>query len=105
FLFVPLLPPHSSFFPYTQLFRSLFDFRGVFEPLRDVREFQRVYVDPEAGTIVWLNGADLDPLVLYAAVTKQSVESLLAGAVALRPEEHTSELQSLRHLVRRLLLE
>ena len=60
----------------------LIDFRGIFEPLRDVQEFQRVYVDPEAGTIVWPNGADLDPLVLYAAVTKQSVESLLGGAVA-----------------------
>ena len=39
----------------------LIDFRGVFEALPDVREFQRVYVDPEAGTIVWPNGADLDP--------------------------------------------
>jgi len=57
----------------------LIDFRGVFEPLRDVREFQRVYVDPEAGTIVWPNGADLDPLVLYSAVTKRSIESLLAS--------------------------
>ena len=60
----------------------LIEFSGIFEPLREVREFQRVYVDPEAGTIVWPNGADLDPLVLYAAVTKQSVESLLGGAVA-----------------------
>jgi len=57
----------------------LIEFRGIFEPLRDVQQFQRVYVDPEAGTIVWPNGADLDPLVLYAAVTKQSVESLLAA--------------------------
>jgi hypothetical protein len=57
----------------------LIDFRGVFEPLRDVREFQRVYVDPEAGTIVWPNGADLDPLVLYSVVTNRSIESLLAS--------------------------
>ena len=58
----------------------LIEFRGIFEPLRDAREFERVRVDPEAGTIVWPNGADLDPLVLYAAVTKKSIESLLASA-------------------------
>jgi hypothetical protein len=57
----------------------LIDFRGVFEPLRDPMEFQRVYVDPEAGTIVWPNGADLDPLVLYAAVTRRSIDSLLTS--------------------------
>lgn len=57
----------------------LIDFRGVFEALRDVREFQRVYVDPEAGTIAWPNGADLDPLVLYSLVTNRSIESLLAS--------------------------
>ena len=57
----------------------LIDFRGVFKALRDVREFQRVYVDPEAGTIVWPNGADLDPLVLYSEATNRSIESLLAS--------------------------
>ena len=57
----------------------LIEFRGVFEALRDAREFQRVYVDPEAGTIVWPNGADLDPLVLYSAVTNRSIESLLSS--------------------------
>jgi hypothetical protein len=59
---------------------KLINFRGVFEPLRDAREFERVFVDPEGGTIAWPNGADLDPIVLYAAVTKQSVESLLASS-------------------------
>jgi hypothetical protein len=58
---------------------KLIKFRGVFEPLRDLREFERVFVDADGGTIAWPNGADLDPIVLYAAVTKQSVESLLAS--------------------------
>jgi hypothetical protein len=38
---------------------------SIFEPLRDPDYFAQVVVDPEAGTIVWPNGADLDPLVLH----------------------------------------
>jgi len=37
----------------------------VFEPLRDPAEFRKVDVDPARGTIVWPNGADLDPDVLH----------------------------------------
>ena len=38
----------------------------VFEPIRsDPGLFRSVRVDEEAGTIVWPNGADLDPDVLY----------------------------------------
>ena len=37
----------------------------MFEPLRDVTEFRKVAVDRELGTIVWPNGADLDPDVLH----------------------------------------
>jgi hypothetical protein len=44
-------------------------FRGVFEPLKDPDYFARVRVDPELGTVVWPNGADLDPDVLYALVS------------------------------------
>lgn len=41
-------------------------FDGVFEPFLDPSFFARVTVDQEAGTIVWPNGVDLDPDVLYA---------------------------------------
>jgi hypothetical protein len=44
-------------------------FRGVFEPLHDMNYFAQVRVDPELGTVVWPNGADLDPDVLYGHVT------------------------------------
>ena len=44
-------------------------FRGVFEPLRDPLYFAQVRVDPELGTVVWPNGADLDPDVLYGRIT------------------------------------
>lgn len=51
---------------------------GVFAPLKDRREFVKVYVDAETGTISWPNGADLDPLVLYARVTSVDVSELLS---------------------------
>lgn len=40
-------------------------FRGVFAKLKDEREFARVRVDPELGTITWPGGADLAPEELY----------------------------------------
>jgi hypothetical protein len=39
---------------------------GVFQPLEDMVVFQQVQVDPESGTLVWPNGVDLDPDVLYS---------------------------------------
>ena len=48
-------------------------FEGVFEPLKDPGYFSQVKVDPEAGTIVWPNGADLDPLVLHSKVTGKPI--------------------------------
>lgn len=36
----------------------------VFEPVRDLLVFRQVAVDRELGTIVWPNGADMDPDVL-----------------------------------------
>ena len=47
---------------------KVLDFKGIFAPLRDEKEFAKVRLHAELGTIVWPNGADLDPDVLYAAV-------------------------------------
>lgn len=42
------------------------ELRGpMFEPLADPAFFAQVRFDPELGTVVWPNGADLDPLVLH----------------------------------------
>jgi hypothetical protein len=49
--------------------RATIPFDGVFEPLKDPAYFAKVRVDEEAGTIVWPNGADLDPWVLHSKVT------------------------------------
>jgi hypothetical protein len=52
----------------------LIEFEGVFAPLRDEQEFAKVHLHPELGTIVWPNGADLDPDVLYARVTGKAID-------------------------------
>ncbi len=45
----------------------------IFEPLRkDRTQFSRIRVDEELGTIVWPNGADIDPDVLYHGRTPVS---------------------------------
>src|SRR5258705_2049714 len=87
-------PPRSTLFPYTTLFRSASS-QGEF--------------------IQWLDADDLlAPDKISKQLAKldrcQSNRTLLSGAWAHfrsrpRSEEHTSELQSLRHLVCRLLLE
>jgi hypothetical protein len=49
-------------------------FRGVFESLQNETAFQQVRVNPELGTIVWPNGADFDPVVLYSLVTGRAID-------------------------------
>ena len=56
----------------------MLSFRGIFEPLKDAAYFAKVRVDPELGSVVWPNGADLDPDVLYARLT---------GSPMLEPEK------------------
>src|SRR3712207_8670305 len=79
-------PPRSTLFPYTTLFRSGFE-------LRDEKpgHFSGTLTSPRtfghwggSGTFLWV-----DP----------------DSGLALRSEEHTSELQSRQYLVCRLLLE
>ncbi len=44
---------------------TLVPFDGVFAPLKDPAYFRQVRVEPDVGTIVWPNGADVCPDVLY----------------------------------------
>jgi len=46
--------------------------RGVFEPLRDPEYFRQLRADPEAGTIVWPNEADIAPETLYAHAQRRT---------------------------------
>ncbi len=49
---------------------------GVFLPLADVEFFKQVQLDSEAGTIVWPNGVDFCPDVLYSLATGQPIRVL-----------------------------
>jgi hypothetical protein len=48
----------------------------VFDPVReDTEMFRQVSVDHRAGTIVWPNGADIDPDVLYLGLKPAWMEA------------------------------
>src|SRR5262245_64554663 len=86
-------PPRSTLFPYTTLFRSI-----RIKSQNDWRDFPE-----ETGT---------DQKNVFDPYRERiAVEGKIAGHILFhverefRSEEHTSELQSLRHLVCRLLLE
>lgn len=51
---------------------SGWEWRGVFEPLRDPAFFARVELDEQLGTIVWPNGADVAPETLHRWVIDPS---------------------------------
>ena len=55
----------------------------IFEPMRSDRaEFLKVSVDSRAGTIVWPNGADIDPDVVYLGLQPAWRESPPVGIPA-----------------------
>src|SRR5205823_14810643 len=105
FLFyILLVPPVSTLFPYTTLFRSLVD--------RDPAQF--------GSTDAWSRQRDFFPYPPWCEPADNwmhddgrsksgKVDKLVAREAAsllrFRSEEHTSELQSLAYLVCRLLLE
>lgn len=45
--------------------KAMVPFDGIFEPLKDEAFLRQVRVDPDVGTIVWPNGANICPDVLY----------------------------------------
>ena len=59
---------------------ALVPFTGVFATLAAPERFAEVAVDPDLGTVVWPSGADLDPDVLYAAVTGAPMPDLSQAA-------------------------
>jgi hypothetical protein len=49
------------------------DDAGVFGPLRDPALFAQVFLDQEAGTVAWPNGADVDPDTLYEEARRSAI--------------------------------
>jgi hypothetical protein len=58
----------------------LLDYGGVFAPLRDPDYFRQLRADPEAGTIVWPNEADIAPETLYERAQGRAAAAAEAGA-------------------------
>lgn len=52
---------------------KIVELTGAFQALTDPTFFTQVRLDSELGTVVWPNGADVDPDVLYAAVTGEPI--------------------------------
>src|SRR5436853_3043055 len=81
-------PPRSTLFPYTTLFRS--------HPVHELGDLRRILAEHDRRERLLDDTHDGEG---------RAVGEALAPAGEARSEEHTSELQSLRHLVCRLLLE
>jgi hypothetical protein len=65
-----IVGPYTLDVTFTDGTQQRIDFEPVlrgplFGPLRNLATFDAVRLDPEAGTLVWPNGADFDPSTLH----------------------------------------
>src|SRR5262245_63938447 len=89
-------PPRSTLFPYTTLFRSLILFLSL-----GLSGLGSTAGDHGVDDTIWA----LLVVVLLVGIPVATALAIFRYRLYDRSEEHTSELQSLRHLVCRLLLE
>src|SRR5258705_4283837 len=92
-------PPRSTLFPYTTLFRSVLESLVELFALRNRRAPVQL---PGHDQGRCLDVSDMHQRGLFEPIGRILPERFFEET---RSEEHTSELQSLRHLVCRLLLE
>src|SRR3712207_8457844 len=96
-------PPRSTLCPYTTLFRSL---AAVLELPSASDDAAAVPLASAEGDAPTTRGAGVSAVPEATAATAAIASTGAdAAAVAVRSEEHTSELQSRQYLVCRLLLE
>src|SRR5205814_3581331 len=101
FFSLPLRPPPTyTLFPYTTLFRS----RSFDEHCARGIEADEARIHELVERSLMLVTA-LSPHIGYDRAAEIAKQAHRDGTTLRRSEEHTSELQSLRHLVCRLLLE
>src|SRR5690349_23169495 len=94
-------PPRSTLFPYTTLFRSSGKGKGIpaYAAISASSNGANTIVAASTGHKIQVLSYVLDSAGTVTATWESS------GGTVLRSEEHTSELQSRRDLVCRLLLE
>src|SRR5205814_10204386 len=96
-------PPTSTLFPYTTLFRSRVSAGAYVGNSADRTGFGGLEA---IDNVTMLCVPDLMAALQNGALSLDDVKAVQLAMIAhCRSEEHTSELQSLRHLVCRLLLE
>lgn len=87
--------PRKNFFLYLKFedgltgvihLETMLSFEGIFSPLKEWVYFCLVKVNPDLGTIVWPNGADIDPIVLYEEISNRKRKKNRFYA---RPEHNT----------------
>ena len=82
---VSVRPPHKLWVRFEDGVNGEVDvaeitnFAGVFASLRDEVAFATVAVNAELGTVQWPTGADLDPDVIYAAISGSDVKMAALG--------------------------
>src|SRR3712207_6968711 len=94
-------PPRSTLFPYTTLFRSFYHYttRSVAQEISITGQ-----ILPGSDGVIYLT--DVLYRIGWHATDRLALPDRNAeAAIAIRSEEHTSELQSRQYLVCRLLLE
>src|SRR5947209_11673100 len=87
------LPPRSTLFPYTTLFRSL------------AQCVLRKILSADRRRFCWLGAARVGDMMAWSGSRSLRYGEFGADRGRSRSEEHTSELQSRQYLVCRLLLE
>src|SRR5205814_5992919 len=98
--------PHTSlFYPYTTLFRSTNSLEEMVSAAQRLG-FEYIGISDHSATAVYANGLKkervLDQFKKIEALRKKYKIQIFCGIesdILTRSEEHTSELQSLRHLV------
>src|SRR5205807_3371403 len=98
-------PPSSPLFPYTTLFRSIYDPDKIEADRELLRRFylKHGYIDVRIMPPVIEFDPGIRGFVIKFII--EEGEQFRVGTVDVRSEEHTSELQSPCNLVCRLLLE
>src|SRR2546430_10958573 len=99
-------PPRSTLFPYTTLFRS------IYQAVTEVKQVEDLTEDDLLDMIEHQAQQGVDYVTVHCGILREyvglalgRVTGIVSRGGSLRSEEHTSELQSQSNLVCRLLLD